>query len=382
MNSESPNHNLQAEEQKEPPTQSNIPTQKLDIQNGQNSLPDIKFDVVQLQKSGAVTIPKHVREKLGENPSFAVWMEEERVIMQKLTKEQLLEISLQKEMEKKTQAHSTSASGSSKSRTAPKKKKTKASPKSGPEPELTTYFPFQFEHQDKIMEILESTFYILFEESPQVSESLERLKYGLIKFSTGKKTNDARLKHSYILFIKDVLLKNSSENLDPLLDFAYTKLLPQMHSRFLQEQARIELFFLASRRNLNELSNQLLSEILHGIELYQENYAIMQGFKNLVKPIQNDEFYLNPDLKYLIYNKIKEFIEGFEIKPDEDSPAVVTHPQMSTDNALELIELLVGLQLIEEAFQITQNLLDRLPPDDIFIDQTRKLLTKLKRIEL
>ena len=45
-------------------------------------------------------------------------------------------------------------------------------------PELSKYFPFQFDNQKEIMEILESTFYVLIGKDPDVNDAMERLKYG------------------------------------------------------------------------------------------------------------------------------------------------------------------------------------------------------------
>lgn len=344
-----------------------------------DSLPEEDFEIIQMQKSGSITIPKHIRETFKDQPSFAFWIEDNRFIFQKLTPSQLEFLNQQKEEAKQK---SKTSGRKKKEVSAEKKKNSKRKKSKKEEPELTKYFPFQFDNQDKITQILESTFYILFESPPKISEAIDRLKYGIIKFTTGNKTNDARLKHSYILFISDVLQRNSEESLNALIDFTYTKLLPSIQSRFLQEQARIELFMITIRRKQIELSHQLLHEILHGIELYKENYAIMQGFKNLVKPIQEDEIYIDPELKQTIYNKIVQFIKGFDVFEGDEEKPIIIHPKLSSDKALELIELLIDLQLIEEAYNQTKQLLNELSPEDIYIDQVRKMLSELKKMEL
>lgn len=339
-------------------------------------LPDTDFEVIQMQKSGSLRIPKSIREEIADQPSFACWKEDNRIIYQMLSENQLTEFAKKKKSKPKSSSARKTTTDGEKTSKPKKKKKTKM------EPELTRYFPFQFDNQQHITEILESTFYILFENPPQIEEAIERLKYGIIKYCTGSKTNDARLKHSYILFISDVLTRNPDESLEALLDFSYMKLLPNMESRFLVEQARIEMFILTIRRKNVELGKQILTEILDGISLYKENYAIMQGFKNLIKPIQLDQFYIDPELKYLIYKKIKDFIEGFEVFEGDNEKPVIIHSKLATDKALELIELLVDLQLIEEAFTSTQELLDRLPPEDVYIEQVRAMLSELKKMEL
>jgi hypothetical protein len=69
--------------------------------------------------------------------------------------------------------------------------------------------------------------------------------------------------------------------------------------------------FVTSIRAKSESTELFLKEILKGILEYTEPYAILQGFKGLVRSISKNELDISDDLKFLIRDEIQKFIFGY-----------------------------------------------------------------------
>ncbi len=353
-----------------PSNESELETEK------KKSLPKHPVEIIKMKKSGGITIPKKIRESLRENDEevvlFAFWQDDNKLIFQQVKEYEVPDLTLVQSEKKKADP-----SKPRKKRSSKKKSKT-----SGPEPELAKYFPFQIENQDKIANALESTFYKLIEIPPKIEEAIERIKYVVLNYSTGSNTNDARLKNTIIFFIADVIEKNKDPSLKDVLVYAKENLISNIRSKYLKEQSLIILSVAAIGLEANEIAFELISNILRGIQLYTEPYAIMQGFKGTVKALTRSQLAINERIVEALQIAIINFIKGFNCpgKLEDDPP--ITHSKASTDNALQLIELLQDLHLIEEAFVLAKELLAELPQEDIYIEQVRQKIADLKKVNI
>ncbi len=424
-----------------------IPEIKSENQNQvkNEDLPTHPVEIIKMRKSGGLTIPKKIREELKENEedivNFAFWKEGNKLIFLKVKEYEIPDLKI-KGAESKTKNTETKAKKS------PSKKK--ISKKSGPQPEITNYFPFQIQNQEKIANALESTFYKLTEDPPKIEEAIERIKYVLINYSTGNNTNDSRLKNTIIIFLVDIFKKVNDPSLHQLLDYVNDKIVNSIASKYLKEQALIQLVSLAISANHYEMADQLSKNILIGISEYTEPYAIMQGFKGLVKSLVNIQHEIPEKVQLKIKNEIEKYIfsaqnpyifqkednndyekeiveeisvdnpidcdnesdesskdeipiineEEIEIDENEEelkesseiieadlgkiptneiNSSIKPYPQLSTDNSIELVDLLKDLHMIEDAFSIIKRLQAEIPTDDIYIDQVRKKVLELRK---
>ncbi|WP_371804418.1 hypothetical protein [Candidatus Lokiarchaeum ossiferum] len=345
-----------------------------------NKLPKHPVEIIKMRKNGGITIPKKIREQLVENEDealmFAFWQEDNKLIFQKVKEYEIQDLNL---VQKEKKASNSSATNATKS---PRKRTKKASTKAGPQPELSRYFPFQIDNQEKIASAIESTFYKLVEQPPKIEEAIERIKYVLINYSTGSNTNDARLKNTIILFLADVIEKTKEPSLIEILIYAKDNLIKNIRSQYLREQSLIILVVSALYLKADEVCIDLINRIIRGIQLYKEPYAIMQGFKGLVKELTKSQAPLEESVVNPIKDSILSFIKGFSCPgKNEDDPPIV-HAKLSTDSAVQLIDLLQDLHLIEEAETIAKDLLAELPTDDIYIDQVRQKISDLRKIHI
>ena len=357
---------------------------------------------------------------------FACWEHDSRIIFQPIQEFQISELNIAK-----TKSSSTKDPARKKERSKRSKKIKKKT--GGPQPELIKYIPFQIDNQDKILSILESTFYLLTDDNPKIDEGIDRIRYIIINYTSGVARNDDRLKNTVILFISDIIEKIPTQNFNDLIKFAQESIVSSIKSKFLREQGLITLFVTSIRAN-SEDTEVFLKEILQGISEYTEPYAILQGFKGLVRSISKSELDISESLKFLIRDEIQKFIFGYEqpkkeiIKEDEEKvikeeievseeeteksdeeiedlsdeelkellkeeeieiPKEVIEEvvekeieQLNTDHSLQLIDLLDEMHLIEDAYSLTENLLRNISPEDIRIDAVRQTLSRLKKAHI
>lgn len=345
-----------------------------------SNLPKHPVEIIKMRKNGGITIPKKIREALVENEEenvmFAFWQEGNKLIFQKVKEYEIQDLTL---VQKQKKASNSSTTDPTKT---PRKRSKKASSKTGPQPELSRYFPFQIDNQEKIASALESTFYKLIEQPPNIEEAIERIKYVLINYSNGSNTNDARLKNTIILFLADVIEKTKESSLIEILIYAKDNLIKNIRSQYLREQSLIILVVSALNLEATEVCKDLVSNIIRGIQLYTEPYAIMQGFKGLVKGLTKNQLALDESIQNPIKDSIIDFIKGFTCPGKTEEDSQITHEKLSSDNAVQLIDLLQDLHLIEEAEIIAKEVLAELPTDDIYIEQVRQKIADLRKIHI
>ena len=168
------------------PTEQTIETpeiEKLDQQK--RDLPKIPVELVKLTKSGSITLPKSIRAKLDEKQAFAFWLENDRYMLMPVKDYEIPDLKLAADIlkEKKRRTSESGGLGASGSKTARKprsKSKAKSQITSGLQPELSRYFPYSIENQEKLQDGIEASFYKLIETPPKIDEVIERIKYMII----------------------------------------------------------------------------------------------------------------------------------------------------------------------------------------------------------
>jgi virulence-associated protein VagC len=341
-------------------------------------LPKHPVLLLQMTKSGALTLPKDIRDKLQTN-LIAFWEQGNKLILQPMAEEDVphLDIADKKKKEEGTEGEKKPKGERKKKEGEGTEKKEKVKKVTGPQPEMGKYFVYDFENKDKVQTILESAFYKFLEEPPNIEEGLNRLKFALINYITGKNVNDARLRNTMINFLCDVAEKM---NLTEVMDFALEKVLINIGSDFLLEQSLITVIITSTKIKNYENSEAFLGKLLIHVEKYPDNelFAIKQLFTNLVRNILRDKIDLPRKQKMMIREEALKFIRGFKSDPTQTGGKIVEHTPLSTDSALELIELVEKLGLVEESNSMAEELLARLLPEDKDIDKVRAKVRKLE----
>ncbi len=305
-------------------------------------------EIVKKTKTG-ITFPKILRESLFEENEdvffkLVVPREKDKIILEFLSEEEL------EEQMKKT---STSKPSSVKRSVV---KKAKAVKDSGPI--WNEYFVYNFESQEKLKPILESAYYKFAEKPINFEDAMGRVKYGLISFLTSTKTENAKLYFSVIKFLIDIIEKF---NLPNLIDWIFEKIVPNIESKFLYEQALLELVEIALKMNRYEQAELFIFYVLKNIDEYarSELYNIFNSFKELVKRVKYIERTQKIDV--LLKEKLLEYGQGVE----------------GVDYKIQIVEFLEDLNYIEAAYFLAKEIQVSLPPDSMKLEDVRKLVRRL-----
>jgi len=152
-------------------------------------------------------------------------------------------------------------------------------------PNWTGYFIYDFKNMEKIKPILESAFYKFTEKPINLEDAMGRVKYALVSFLSSTKTENAKLYFSVIKFLIDIIAKF---NLPNLIDWIFEKIVPNIDSKFLYEQALLELIEISLKTKRYEKAELFIFYILKNIDEYpkSELYNIFNSFKELVKRVR------------------------------------------------------------------------------------------------
>ncbi len=220
------------------------------------------------------------------------------------------------------------------------------------------YFVYDFEAQNKIMPILESAFYKFAETPINLEDAMGRVKYALVSFLSSTKTENSKLYFAVEKFLIDVIDKFNQPN---LLDWIFEKIVPNVESKFLYEQALLALVETSLKFRRWEKAELYIFYILKNIDNYSksEMYNVMNSFKMLVKSVKWSERTDKIDL--LLKEKLLEFEAGME----------------DISYRIQIIEFLEDLQYIELAYDRAKKVQMTLPPDSIKLEDVRKLVRRL-----
>jgi bifunctional DNA-binding transcriptional regulator/antitoxin component of YhaV-PrlF toxin-antitoxin module len=339
-------------------------------------LPKHPVLVLQMTKTGGITLPKELRESFQTN-IFAFWESGNKLMLQPIAEEDLQHLDLADKKKKEE-----GEGGEKKPRERKKKegggdtKTPKVKKATGPQPELARYFQYEFEKQPEVSAALESAFYKFAEEPPKIQEGLDRVKYALITFLSGKSVNDSRLRNSVVNFLCDVAERL---NIPDAMTFAEEKILDHIKSEFLLEQSLNTLIITSGKTKNFENLEKFLIRILKLVDRYPDNelFKIKQLFTNLIRAISREKIELTDKMKLLIFNKMLDFMRGFTTVPSTPEDKVLEHKPLDSTTILEFIDHIEKLKMIEKAHSMTEELLARLPPEDREIEKVREKLRNL-----
>ncbi|MFX0138565.1 MAG: hypothetical protein ACFFDN_33285, partial [Candidatus Hodarchaeota archaeon] len=204
----------------------------INMEKDQNSNKEPFFEGIIKKTKTGITFPKALRESLFEEDTdvyfkMVIPKEKDRIILEFLSEEQIKEVSEKVNMKK--QGTLT---------TAEDKKEVKVKKSVGLSPAWGEYFVYDFNAKDKIIPILESAFYKFAEKPLNLEDAMGRVKYALVSFLSSTKTENAKLYFAVEKFLIDIIDKFNQPN---LLDWIFEKIIPNIESKFLYEQALLEL---------------------------------------------------------------------------------------------------------------------------------------------
>ncbi|MHA2037142.1 MAG: hypothetical protein ACW972_07550 [Promethearchaeota archaeon] len=308
-------------------------------------------DIIKKTKTG-ITFPRNLREQLFEEDSevffrLVVPQEKDKIILELLREDQVKELS-----EKIKARKPRVVKGKTAQKDVKRKKPAQISPAWG------EYFVYEFEAKDKIMPILESAFYKFAETPVNLEDAMGRVKYALVSFLSSTKTENAKLYFSIEKFLIDVIDKFKQPN---LLDWIFEKIIPNIESKFLYEQALLALVEASLQFRRWEKAELYIFYVLKNIDEYSksEMYNVMNSFKLLTKSVKWAERTDKIDL--LLKEKLLEYEAGLE----------------DISYKIQIIEFLEDLQYIEIAYELAKKIQISLPPDSIKLEDVRKLVRRL-----
>ena len=307
-------------------------------------------DIIKKTKTG-ITFPKELRESLfnEETETFfriIVPKEKDKIILEVLTdeeaKNQIVKI---KESKPKTPTKST-----------PKTKDKAISKKVAPN--WGEYFIYDFKSREKIQPILESAFYKFAETPINMEDAMGRIKYALVSFLSGIKSENAKLYFSIIKLLIDIIERFDQPN---LIDWIFEKIVPNIESKFLYEQAVLELLEVSLKIKRYEKAELFIFYVLKNIDDYprSELYNIFNSFKQLVKKVRFIERTDKIDL--LLKEKLMEYGEGVE----------------DSDYKIQIVEFLEDLNYIELAYSLAKAIQKSLPADSVKVNEIRAIVKRL-----
>ena len=311
-------------------------------------------EVVKKTKTG-ITFPKDLRESLFEEDAdvyFRLFVpkEKDKIVLEFLSDEQVKEIS-EKLKAKKPKVKIAPLTPGEKKLTTPKKT-------TGPSPAWGEYFVYDFDAKEKIIPILESAFYKFAETPLNLEDAMGRVKYALVSFLSPTKTENAKLYFSVEKFLIDIIEKFNQPN---LLDWIFEKIIPNVESKFLYEQALLELVEASLRFKRWEKAEIYIFYVLKNIDSYSksEMYNIMNSFKQLVKKVKYVE--RSDKIDILLKEKLMEYTGG----------------TLDVDYKIQMIQFLEDLKYIELAYKLAKDIQINLPPESMKIEEIRKIVRRL-----
>ncbi|TKJ18575.1 MAG: hypothetical protein CEE43_17695 [Promethearchaeota archaeon Loki_b32] len=325
------------------------------MEENQNSDDQPFFEEVVKKTKTGITFPKDLRESLFEEDAdvyFRLFVpkEKDKIVLEFLSDEQVKEISDKLKAEKPKVKKAPRTPGEKKL-TTPKKT-------TGPSPAWGEYFVYDFDAKEKIIPILESAFYKFAETPLNLEDAMGRVKYALVSFLSPTKTENAKLYFSVEKFLIDIIEKFNQPN---LLDWIFEKIIPNVESKFLYEQALLELVEASLRFKRWEKAEIYIFYVLKNIDSYSksEMYNIMNSFKQLVKKVKYVE--RSDKIDILLKEKLMEYTGG----------------TLDVDYKIQMIEFLEDLKYIELAYKLAKDVQINLPPESMKIEEIRKIVRRL-----
>lgn len=326
----------------------------INMEKDQNSNNQPFFeDIVKKTKTG-ITFPKALRDEFFEEEEvyfrLIVPKEKDKIILEFLSEDEMKDLSEKLKAKKPKAAKVPRSPGENKLATVKKI--------AGPSPAWGEYFIYEFDTKDKIQPILESAFYKFAETPLNLEDAMGRVKYALVSFLSSTKTENAKLYFAVEKFLIDIIDKFNQPN---LLDWIFEKIIPNIDSKFLYEQAILELVETSLKFKRWEKAELYIFYILKNIDSYSksEMYNVMNSFKQLVKKVKYVE--RSDKIDILLKEKLIEYSEGVD----------------DLDYKIQIIEFLEDLEFIELAYDLAKKIQLSLSPESMKIEEIRKLVRRL-----
>ncbi|GAG86427.1 unnamed protein product, partial [marine sediment metagenome] len=146
-----------------------------------------------------------------------------------------------------------------------------------------------------------------------------------------------------------------------LIDWIFEKIVPNIESKFLYEQAVLELLEVSLKIKRYEKAELFIFYILKNIDDYprSELYNIFNSFNQLVKKVRFIERTDKIDL--LLKEKLMEYGEGVE----------------DSDYKIQIVEFLEDLSYIELAYKLAKAIQKSLPADSVKVSEIRRIVKRL-----
>ena len=308
-------------------------------------------EIVKKTKTG-ITFPKELREALFEEDKDVFFKllipnEKNKIILEFLSEE-----------EGKIASEQLKAERSKTSKLDKEKLPKKVKITSSVTPNWGEYFVYDFKNKEKVQPILESAFYKFAETPINLEDAMGRVKYALVSFLSSTKTENAKLYFSIIKFLIDIVEKFNQSN---IIDWIFEKIVPHIESKFLYEQALLELVEISLKTKKYEKAEVFIFYVLKNIDDYprSELYNIFNSFKELVKRVRHIE--RTEKIDVLLKEKLLEYGEGVE----------------DSDYKIQIVEFLEDLNYIEAAYDLAKKVQLGLPADSLRLEEVRKLVRRL-----
>ena len=308
-------------------------------------------DIVRKSKTG-ITFPKELRDMMfNENTEvyfkIKVPKDKSKIILELVSEEDA-------KIHKKVSPPNSEKTTKSKSKSKEESKTSEAELA----PNWNDYFVYDFKSKEKVRPILESAFYKFAETPINLEDAMGRVKYALVSFLSSTKTENAKLYFSVIKFLIDVIEKFDLTN---LIEWIFEKIIPNIDSKFLYEQALLELIDVSLKTKRYEKAELFIFYVLRNIDDYpkSELYNIFNSFKELVKRVKYIE--RTEKIDTLLKEKLLEYGEGVS----------------DIDYKIQIVEFLEDLNYIEFAYKLAKEIQKSLPADSIKVEEIRKVIKRL-----
>ena len=150
-------------------------------------------------------------------------------------------------------------------------------------------------------------------------------------------------------------------DLTNLIEWIFEKIIPNIDSKFLYEQALLELIDVSLKTKRYEKAELFIFYVLRNIDDYpkSELYNIFNSFKELVKRVKYIE--RTEKIDTLLKEKLLEYGEGVS----------------DIDYKIQIVEFLEDLNYIEFAYKLAKEIQKSLPADSIKVEEIRKVIKRL-----
>ncbi len=330
----------------------------------QEELPKDPVYLVRITKAGGFTIPKEIRDNYEDKTPFALSVQGNKLIFQKVAEADIEKLNLIK-------GGGGGGSGSTEKKKSSSEKKAETPAKEGGF-DPSSYLVYEFDNSDKVLKALELAW--KYYEEEDIEQAFNYVKVAIVKYVNGKKVNDARLYFSVILFLCDVITKLNKPN---LIEYIRDNLIKNIESKVLKEQSLAKMVAVSIQVGRVDKARDFVQMILDNIKMYRKDelFFIMDSLKQLVRSIRNFKD-VPKDVFSNVRDRLLEYANGITIQEPGKEP--VKWDPFDVDYKIQIIDLLEQIRFTEDAFNLADQTKKSLPEDHIRAEEIRKLVNRLR----